>query len=433
MATIVSLSPQPPAPTGVATYSAEVLRGLRRSDLTSRHRLEAPWPIGGRTLELVDRSDLGVYHVGNNAEFHGEIYRLAIRRPGLVVLHDLALDDLVRWFLGSGDPIGTAAETEAEEARLRLFERRPDIQGPLETPWCAHLVRRSRGVIVHSEFGRRYLEAIGSRTPVFVVPHPVIDPPRSARRAEGRAARLRSRIPQPFLIGVLGDVGGPKGIAAVLDAAKELGPEVAVIIAGRRIPGFGVQETVAASGIGDRVRVALDVRERDFYAWLHAADVVVNLRHPHRGEVSGTLIRAMAAGKPVIVQAVGTYLDWPADAVVRIRPGPPDPMELAGALDRLRGDPEHREAVGRAARELTARLRREGATIAGYVGAIEDTLALMRDPARLAVSRWASALSQIGAGPESSAIAEQHAGAIEEIVRAPVPGVEWAGSPGAYG
>ena len=45
---------------------------------------------------------------------------------------------------------------------------------PLRIPWCAHAVRRSRGVIVHSEFGRRYLEEFGCKTPVFVVPHPPV-------------------------------------------------------------------------------------------------------------------------------------------------------------------------------------------------------------------------------------------------------------------
>jgi glycosyltransferase involved in cell wall biosynthesis len=425
--TIAFLSPQPPAPTGVATYAAEVLRGLKRSAFADRHEVQAPWPLGGRVDEVVDRSDLAVYHVGNNADFHGEIYRLAVRHPGLVVLHDLALDDLVRWFLDRGDPVGREAGAQAEQAELRLFERRPDIEGPLETPWCAHLVRRSRGVIVHSEFGRDYLEAIGSRTPVFVVPHPVIEPPRAARRAEERAARLRARIPQPFVIGVLGDVGGPKGIEAVLAAAAELGPDAAVVIAGRRIPGYDVAAAVEASGIADRVTVALDVRERDFYAWLHAVDAVVNLRHPHRGEVSGTLIRAMAAGRSVVVQSVGTYLDWPREAVVRIGSGPPDAGELAAALERLRDDISWREGIGQKAWEVMDGLRRQNATVAGYVHAIEETLRLIRDPARQAEARWAAALAQLGAGPDAATLTTRQVESVEEIAGAPVPGVDWAG------
>ena len=416
---IAYLSPQPPARTGIATYSAQVLAGLRSAGMA----IEAPWPLGGRVDELVDASDLAVYHVGNNAEFHGEIYRLAMRRPGLVVLHDLAIDDLVRWFADADDPLGRRAGEEADRARVRLWEARPDIGPPLDTPWCAHLARRSRGVIVHSTFGRDYLEAFGSRTPAFVVPHPVIEAPRAARGAPSLAAKLRARIPQPFVIGILGDVGGPKGIEAVLAAAHHLGEDVAVVVAGRRIPGYEVDDAVIASGIVHRVTVEHDVDERRFYAWLHAVDVVVNLRHPHRGEVSGTLVRALAAGKPAVVQAVGTYLDWPADAVVRIPAGEPVPSLLAAALDGLR-DPVERERVGRRAREEIERL--EGATTSGYRRAIEETLALIRDPERTAVARWASALAQIGGDEDGAGLGLRQVEALEEIATAPVPGVRWA-------
>ena len=417
MARIAYLSPQPPARTGIATYSSEVLTRLRAGDVGAAHRIEAPWPLGGRVDELIDASDLAMYHVGNNAEFHGEIYRLAVRRPGLVVLHDLAIDDLVRWFVDSGDPLGATAEGEADAARVELFERRPDIGAPLDTPWCAHLVRRARGVIVHSAFGRRYIEALGSRTPVFVAPHPVIRPPRAARRAGERAAKLRARIPQPFLIGVLGDVGGPKGILSVLAAAWELGPDVAVVVVGRRIPGYEVDDDVIASGVSDRTTVVHDAGERDFYAWLHASDVVVNLRHPHRGEVSGTLIRAMAAGKPVIVQSVGTYLDWPDDAVVRIPAGQPGHLVLAREIDRIRNDPGLREELGRRAREAV--MAADGETTEGYARAIDATLGLMQDPVRTATARWAMALSQMGATPEHAALGARQIESLEEIASAP--------------
>ena len=47
-----------------------------------------------------------------------------------------------------------------------------------------------------------------------------------------------------------------------------------------------------------------DLDDADFLAWLAASDVVVDLRHPHRGEVSGSLARAMQAGRPTIVSGV---------------------------------------------------------------------------------------------------------------------------------
>jgi glycosyltransferase involved in cell wall biosynthesis len=432
MPRIAYLTPMPPARTGIATYSAQVLASLKEIGFRKRHDIEVLWPLDPRVDETVVSADLAVYHVGNNAEFHGEIYRLAVRHPGLVVLHDLAIDDLVRWFRDTGDPLGSRATAEAEPARLSLYETRPDIAGPLETPWCAHILRRARGVIVHSAFGADYVRATGSRTPVFVVPHPVIAPPRAARTAPKRARDLREGMRETFLVGILGDIGGAKGIDAILEAVAAMGGDVRVAIVGRRIPGYDVEGAIEASRMTGRVTVASDVSERDFYTWLHASEAVVNLRHPHRGEVSGTLVRAMAAGKPVIVQAVGTYLDHPDDSVMRIPGGDPDPSELGEVLTRLRDDADLRRTVGERAAQETERLRAEQATAHGYEEAIEATLRLLGDPVRWATARWASALSPAVSTERDGELALPHLERLRELAQVPT-GVEWAGSSGRYG
>ena len=432
MARIAYLSPMPPARTGIATYSAQVMSSLREVGLHKRHRIEVLWPLDPRVDEAVSSADLAIYHVGNNAEFHGEIYRLAVRHPGLVMLHDLAIDDLVRWFRDTGDPLGMRAMSEAEPARLRLYETRPDIQGPLETASCAHLLRRARGVMVHSTFGAEYVAALGSLTPTFVVRHPVIAPPRAARGAGKRASEIREELGDGFVIGVLGDIGAAKGIDAVLDAVAHMKGEPKVAVVGRRIPGHDIDAVVSESRVSQQVTVAADVSERDFYGWLRAVDVVVNLRHPHRGEVSGTLARAMAAGKPVIVQEVGSYLDEPEDAVVRIPGGEPDAFALAEALTRLQNDTEARERIGTRAREESERRVEERSTARGYEHAIEATLGLLQSPERWAAERWASALSAMALAEGDAGLALPHLERLEELVDVPT-GVEWAGSSGTYG
>ena len=432
MARIAYLSPMPPARTGIATYSGQVLASLRDIGFRKRHQVEVLWPLDPRVDETVASADLAVYHVGNNAEFHGEIYRLAVRHPGLVMLHDLAIDDLVRWFRDTGDPLGQRALAESEPARIRLYETRPDIQGVLEIPSSAHLVRRARGVIVHSTFGAEYVAAIGSRTPTFVVRHPVIAPPRAARRSAKRSREIRQGIGDRFLIGVLGDIGAAKAIDATLDAVSHLKGEPGVAIVGRRIPGYDVDAVVAESRVADRVTVAPDVSEGEFYAWLEAVDVLVNLRHPHRGEVSGTLARAMAAGKPVVVQAVGSYLDEPEGAVVRIPAGEPDALALAEALSRLQSDPAERERIGGRAREESERRRAERTTAHGYETAIEATLDLLRDPVRWATERWATALAAAAPARGDVDLALPHLERLRELAEVPT-GVEWAGSRGVYG
>jgi len=74
-------APLPPARTGVADYAAALLSALRRRG----------------TVEVNPRrADVWLYHLGNN-QLHRDIYRRALARPGIVVLHDAVLQ---HFFLG---------------------------------------------------------------------------------------------------------------------------------------------------------------------------------------------------------------------------------------------------------------------------------------------------------------------------------------------
>jgi glycosyltransferase involved in cell wall biosynthesis len=423
------LAPMPPAATGVATYSHAVVEGLRRIGFFDRHRMDVIWPTQPKHEGLVPWYRLGVYSLGNNIRYHRDLYRYACHAPGLIVLHDLALDDFVRGMKGVGDPLGFVADREAERLAPRMRSDDALHNEPLRSPWAAHVLRRSRGVIVHSEFGRRYIEEMGSKTPVFVVPHPVVESEADMDRARRHARSLRAPLDASGARTVVlapGDLNEAKRLDAVLAAVRRLPDEVHLVLLGRRIVGYDVDRVVDESGLGARVTFAPDVSDADFRGWLCAADVAVDLRFPHRGEVSGTLVRAMQAGVPTVVSATGSYLDVPPDLVVRVAPGPPDPQELEARLRELIEDPERRARMGSAAREHVLRLRDSEATAHGYEHAIEATLRLVRDPARTAEARWAGALADIGVDEEllRRGYGQAYARAMEGFRAGPPPGQE---------
>jgi glycosyltransferase involved in cell wall biosynthesis len=144
------------------------------------------------------------------------------------------------------------------------------------------------------------------------------------------------------------------------------------------------------------VSLHTDVSDEDFLAWMCAADVAVDLRYPHRGEVSGSLSRSMQCGRPTVVSATGTYLDLPEDVVVRVPAGRLEPRELAEALRALVDDPERRRRIGDAARTRSAELAASEATARVYAEAMDATMALLWDPARRALARWGGALVDLG-------------------------------------
>jgi glycosyltransferase involved in cell wall biosynthesis len=415
MARVAFVSPLPPERTGIATYAAMVLDAL--ADSRTDHTIDRVWPLGRDALARVREADVAVYQIGNNVEFHGDIYALSVWNPSIVVLHDLAIDGLV-WGLGEvRSPL--AAPARAEAMLAARAGAAPD--DPLAIPWCAQLVRRARAVIVHSRFAKEYLEGIGCRTPIVVAPHPVVERDAAVDRARERRSAMRSRVTRgdEVLVGVAGDLNATKGIEQLLEALPKIHASVRLVLVGRKA-GWDLDAAIRASAVGDRVTVVRNVEDDEFLAWLCAFDVLVNLRFPHRGETSGSLVRALHAGTPTIVSAIGTYLEVPDDVVVRIAPGPPDPMELAAAIDGLAEDRSARDAMGERARGYASEALAPGRTAAGYLEAIDKVLALRADPARTALARWAVALRDLGVSPHhvergfgigyADALAEMRAG-----------------------
>ena len=393
------VGPMAPAATGIASYDRAVLDGLGRIGFLDRHRTDVLWPVKAHHQRSIGRYDLGIYQLGNNAAFHRLIYRLAFASPGLVVLHDLALDGLVRKLEMAGDPQGLDATREAAALRDRVTD--PDIaqHEPLRVVWCAAVARAARGIVVHSEFCKRYLETVGVRTPIFTVPHPVVEDGASIRRAEPRGRELRATLEARGARTVVvapGDINEAKCLPALVEAMASLPRDVHAVIVGRRIPGTDIEAVIADRAVRDRVTVHHDVSDDDFRAWLVAADIAVDLRFPHRGEVSGSLAMAMMAGVPTLVSATGTYLDIPEGLVVRVAPGPAEPADLAARIDELRDDPLRRGRIGDAARAHMSALSGSEATARGYEHAILATRDIVHDPARAVLARWARNLAAVG-------------------------------------
>jgi glycosyltransferase involved in cell wall biosynthesis len=396
---IVSLGPLPPEPTGIATYHRAVLDGLGRIDFDLP--VEGVWPVRERDLTALANHRMGIYHLGNNIAFHRDIYRLVWARAGIAVLHDLALDDFVRGLQSLGDPLGFVAIREALEARELLSMPEAEENPPLRIPWVAAVARRARGIVVHAPFARAYLQDIGCRTPIFVVPHPPVETEAAVLGARPTGERLRAALRAAGAEAVLvaaGDINEAKQLEPLLAAVHRLPANVHLVVVGRTVDTYDFAAVARASRLGSRLRVDRDVSDERFLGWLHAADVVVDLRYPHRGEVSGTLARAMQVGRPTLVSATGTYLDAPAGTVCTVPPGVPDPEALAAELRGLIEDPERCRRVGAAAREHMVRLASTEATAHAYARAIHETLALVEDPVAPAMRRWADALADIGVG-----------------------------------
>lgn len=305
-----------------------------------------------------------IYQLGNNPH-HEWIYREAMEHPGVIVLHDLVLHHLiVEATLARGDADAYVAALEASHgpagaawARGRAAGLHSEM-GNFLLPASIEVANRSRVVIVHNHYARERLQSFGVETPIHVVPHPYVHETRSFDRD---ALRARYGItPQHRVIGFFGFLTSAKRAEVVLEAfrlARQRDPRVVLLIVGQPAPNMEVVE-------GDGVIATGYVDDDEFPAFYAAADRLVNLRYPSAGETSGTLIRALDAGKPVAVSDYAQFAELPDEIVVKIPFGEREVETLADFFVRDIDDPS------RAQREWLEKNARIELTVDGYLHAI---------------------------------------------------------------
>ncbi len=357
-------SPLPPARTGIADYSAELLPLLaERCELTcfvptpEEVAPELRQHVRVRRLDaVVDAADvLPVYHVGNHVEFHGGILRAALRRPGLLILHEIVLYDLVeRLLLGAGQVAGfkdwvRAAVPDADRALVRRAAR--GRVAPYDLPLCEPLVRASRMTVVFNRWAQGEVQRHCPHASVVVVPQHCVLPP--ANTVDRTQLREQYRLPADgFIVGSFGYQTPSKRIEVGLAAFAQLHrehPNTAYLFAGPSSARLDVRALAARLGVGDAVHCFGYVSEPMWWDLLACTDLCISLRGPTQGETSSSILKQLTAGKAVCVSAAGPDAGYPAAAVCHIPQSDDEIDQLGLALRRALNDPAWRAQLERAA------------------------------------------------------------------------------------
>ncbi len=306
--------------------------------------------------------DLCLYQMGNNVRYHREIYAAALQNPGLVVLHDLNLyafhDDL---FVQSGRTaaylreMGFAYGMRGSAAGLALLDD-PGLRDDAHYPLLERIAQLSLGVLVHSEYARRY---VGRRCPRAWVRHvnqPVTLPPTATQSSTDAKAQLGYSA-DDFLLASFGYAAWTKRIDRVLPVLAELRtsyPQLRYAVVGEVVEGYDVEAQAQALGLSDIVRFTGFVTGDQYMTYLAAADVGVNLRYPTTGETSAALLSLLAAGKPALVSNVDAFVELPQTACFKIDPDEHEADQLRDLLRRLLAEPALLAEMGQAAHAYIA-------------------------------------------------------------------------------
>jgi glycosyltransferase involved in cell wall biosynthesis len=101
------------------------------------------------------------------------------------------------------------------------------------------------------------------------------------------------------------------------------------------------------------------------------SDVLVNLRHPTMGETSGSAVRALSLGKPLVVSDVGWFSELPGDVALKVSPDDDEVATLTAAVELLASRADVRAGMGANAAALAQREHDVERVADRYVGALE--------------------------------------------------------------
>ncbi|MDH3404648.1 MAG: glycosyltransferase [Acidobacteriota bacterium] len=389
------VSPLPPVRSGIADYSADLLPHL--APLCDLRVIGVPgqkvaaeiaerWsPVAA--AEMAGSGRLALYHMGNNRH-HERVLELALAHPGVVALHDLVLHHLlIEATLGKEEKLepyqerlradhGWVGDVAARARQWGELGRAPMF----ELPANRTLLRRQRGVLVHSRWAA---ERLAEEDPELAVRHVPMAMPLPARLDEESGRALRRRLGVPLAAPLLGSFGFQTPIKRTDVVVGALArPELAgvhLLIAGELSPALDVVAQARELGVARRVHVAGFLPYDEFEAAIAACDLCVNLRYPTAGETSASLLRVLAAGRAALVSDYAQFAELSDEAVLKVPLGEGETAALAAAAGRLLADRAALTAMGGAAREYVAR-RHDPATAARRMVAACAELAAREPP-----------------------------------------------------
>jgi glycosyltransferase involved in cell wall biosynthesis len=421
------LTPLPPAPTGIADYSLEVLALLAgRHEIDVFHNQSAVdrdrIPPGVRLRPVAkflsaqeERPyDVAIYQLGNGPA-HAFLYRLLARVPGLLVLHDLVLHhSRARTFLDSpeareyaADPAQPEARAAAERVRQRYFdelaysypgrasalaETQMSTVGtllPYAYPLCRLPLEAARAVAVHNRF---MAEAVAEEVPGT----PVVRIPMAATASEVGAypvAALRARYGftvDDVVVGAFGLMTAEKQIGTVARAVARAAvavPNLRLLLVGPVQTPVAFDDALVRLGVRKRTVVTHRVPFWTLPAHMEAADVVAHLRYPSARETSAALLRVLAQGRPTVISDLEHLDEIPQDAVLRVDVADEE-GQLARALVRLARDARTRRRLGLRARRFAEEAHSAARCREGYETALAAAAAEPHPPARPWPAHW---------------------------------------------
>lgn len=398
---IAYFSPLPPQRSGIADYSAELLPYLARqaeielfidSGYQPIPEIAQAFPVHNyrKFPRLAQKQDYDVclYQMGNHAGFHEYIYRMLLEHPGIVVLHEYVLQHFIQGItLLREDAQGYVEEMRYCYGRTGAYLAQQMIAvnwsvDPWAYPLFERVVDASLGLIVHNEYTRQRVLESRPLARISKINHHLCLTALPTDTGDALRGAL-GLSPEAFVVGSFGFVASPKRLEVSLRAFARFRrefPEATYVLVGEVLPSADIERLIEATSLGDKVILTGYVDLKKLLQYMAVVDLAINLRFPTGGETSGSAIRLMGLGKPVIMSNTGSFAEYPDDCCIKIDVDEQEEEMLLAMMRALAANEDLRRQIGANARHyMQTQHTMEGAA-QGYIDFIRDILALLPQP-----------------------------------------------------
>ncbi|GAK55048.1 glycosyl transferase group 1 [Candidatus Vecturithrix granuli] len=373
-------SPLPPQRSGISDYSEDLLPFLAQGAMLELFTDEGVSPTNSKIVDnfpvypytqfgrrhQAAPYDLCLYQMGNNPKYHHYMDALIQTYPGIVTLHDYALQHLYIFLCTKQkrfDEYQEMMETYyGPEGRVIANNFRKGILHDYvfyQYPLFQRVVVPSRGTIVHSQYVKQKILRYDASLHVEMIPMGIMPPDLS--QYDVNTLRKQYQIPYDrFVVGAYGYIQPGKRIPELLRSFAELvkeTPEALCLLVGhlaspQEVSNFDIRKLIRDLGIEKHVLITGFTPYNQFLDYLALSDVCVNLRHPTVRATSANILKIMAFGKPAIISDLGENLDFPSTVCIKIPLNDTEEEKIFQAIVALSRDPEQRQTMGAQARKF---------------------------------------------------------------------------------
>lgn len=364
-------SPLPPERSGIADYSADLLPELARyyeiDLIVAQNTVEDDWLNANFRIrdcewfeEHATTFDRVLYNFGNSL-FHGHMFDLLKRYPGVVILHDFFLSGIISHLEMIGEmPNGWTQALYLSHGYPALIDK---IEAKVERdiiakyPCNLAILERAEGVIVHSQHAVELAKKwYGANLASSWKTIPLI---RCVRRGLNRDA-VRAKLglkEDDFLFCTFGALGPTKLNLELMEAWRDsslaLNSKFKLVFVGGGDHDLGYKgkllNLLKNSELEGQIKITNFADPELFRDYLTAADGAIQLRTMSRGETSAAVLDCMAYGLPTIVNAHGSMRELPSDTVIFL-PDQFSQSELIAQLEAMSGKTHVNLELGKSAK-----------------------------------------------------------------------------------